>query len=633
MKDKINVPSYADIQAALLRERMLLESVTAATDVMLVYLDPDFNFVWVNRVYADTCNMAPEQMIGKNHFVLYPHVENELIFRTVRDTGKAVFYKDKPFEFPDQPERGVTYWDWSLAPDKNEDGQVVGLVFSLRETTPFVHVQQDARENEQKLKLFIERVPTGIAMLDRQMRYLAVSRRYLDDYRITDTDIIGRNHYEVFPEIPERWREVHRRCLSGETLRCEEEPFLRADGRTDWVRWEVRPWFASSGEIGGLILFTENITSRKQAEDALKAAKARAEQANRAKSTFLASVSHDLRQPLCALSLYVGLLGNELGPRDGSVLAHIKECVSNLNGLLSGLLDLSKLEAGVVKPCVGDFSVASLFTQMASSHRPEAETKGLALRFCHTAAVGRSDPVLFQRMVGNLVSNAIRYTERGGVLVACRRRYGKLWIEVWDTGIGIPEDRTAEIFEEFKQLGNTERNQAKGTGIGLAIVAKTASLLGLQIRMQSRLGKGSLFAIELPEGETLKPAIQPQGAHRLLRIALVEDNAEVGDALALVLRNAGHEVMLAPSRRELLLLLGGVAPDIVISDFRLIGEEDGVDVIEALRATFDDNLPAMIVTGDTDPAVIRLMANRRISIQHKPVEADGLLAKLAELTS
>lgn len=633
MSDKINGLSSSGIQAELQRGRMLLESVTAATDVMLVYLDPDFNFVWVNKVYADTCHMTPEQMIGKNHFVLYPHTENEAIFRRVIHTGEPVFYKDKPFEFPDQPKRGLTYWDWSLAPDKNENGQVVGLVFSLRETTPFVRAQQDAREYEQKLKLFIDGVPAGIAMFDRQMCYLAVSRRFLEDLRVTDTDVIGRSHYEIFPEIPERWREVHRRCLAGDSLRCEEDSFLRADGQINWLRWEVRPWFADSGEIGGIIIFAEDITARKKAEDALMAAKAEAEQANRAKSRFLAAASHDLRQPLSALSLYIGALRNKLTPADGTLVANMKDCVSSLSALLSDLLDLSLLEAGVIVPTVSEFSVDSLFKQIASSHRPDAEAKGLALRFGHVGAIGRTDPVLFQRVIGNFVSNAIRYTERGGVLVGCRRRDGKQWIEVWDTGIGIPENKTVEIFEEFKQLGNNERNRAKGTGIGLAIAAKTAALLGLQIRTNSRPGKGSLFAVELPLGERVKPVVQPQYGHRLLRIALVEDNDQVAAALVYVLSHAGHDVVSARSRLELLTLLNGVAPEIVISDFRLVGEESGVDLIEALRKTFDDDLPAIIVTGDTDPAVISLMVGKRISILYKPLEVAALSAKIAELTS
>ena len=489
-------PARDGVDAALRRERALLASVMDTTDVMLVYLDCAFDFVWVNPAYAATCRLTPAEMVGKNHFVLYPHAENEAIFRRVRDTAEPVFFKDRPFEFPDQPERGTTYWDWSLSPHR-EGGRTVGLVFSLRETTPYVRAQQAARENADMLRLFIDAAPAGIAMFDREMRHLAVSRRFLEDYRIADADLIGRSHYEVFPDIPERWRETHRRGLAGETLQCEEDRFERADGRVLWSRWKIRPWRTAAGEIGGIVLFTEDITARKQAEDALKMSKLEAERANEAKSRFLGSISHDLRQPIFAISLYVDTLEKRLDGGD-SLLANLKGCVASLGGMLSKLLDLSKLDAGIVAPASRDFDTEALLAQVVSSHAPTALAKGLQLRVRRFGVAGHTDPILFQRILDNLVANALRYTHAGGILIAHRRRGGKSWAEVWDTGIGIPADKTVEVFEEFRQLGNDERNAEKGVGLGLAIVAKTAVLLGLQIRVQSRPGRGSMFAIELP---------------------------------------------------------------------------------------------------------------------------------------
>ncbi|MGE5471839.1 MAG: ATP-binding protein [Bacteroidota bacterium] len=238
----------------------------------------------------------------------------------------------------------------------------------------------------------------------------------------------------------------------------------------------------------------------------LVAAKTEAERANNAKSRFMAAASHDLRQPLSALSLYVGMLENKVPPADQMLVSKTKACVATLSELLTDLLDLSKLDAEVMTAEVSDFPVAELMANLEAIHGPEALLKGLSLRCLSSKLNARTDPVLYQRLLGNLVANAIRYTERGGVLVGCRRRGGKTWIEVWDTGIGIPAGKTAEIFEEFKQLGNDERNGAKGSGLGLAIVARTAALLGLQIRVTSRAGKGSMFAIELPLGQARRPA-------------------------------------------------------------------------------------------------------------------------------
>ncbi|HJV27327.1 MAG TPA: ATP-binding protein [Aromatoleum sp.] len=376
----------------------------------------------------------------------------------------------------------------------------------------------------------------------------------------------------------------------------------------------------------------EKLVMQRTAE--LATAKVEAERANNAKTRFLAAVSHDLRQPLSALSLYIGTLGGK-SPTvvDGQVVTNMKNCVTSLSGMLSNLLDLSKLEAGIVTAEPSDFMLDALIANVVSSQEPEANAKGLQLRWVVHPLIARTDAILFRRIVENFVSNSIRYTDTGGVLIGCRRRQGKMWVEVWDTGLGIPEDKTTEIFEEFRQLGNYERNRAKGTGLGLAIVAKTAALLGLQIRVRSRLGKGSMFAVEIPLGEAIKPVFSHEYVNRPLRIALVEDNVEVALALIHSLTIAGHEVVAAASRDELLPRLDCRAPDIVISDYRLVGRETGFDVIASLRRAFGDDLPALLITGDTDPSVIRRMAAQRIRVQHKPLDFDALQSRIADLVA
>ena len=255
---------------ALRYQCALLEAVTGATDVMLVYLDPEFNFVWVNEAYAKTCGMHPDEMVGQNHFVLYPHAENEAIFRQVRDTGEAVFYKDKPFELPDQPERGVTYWDWSLTPAKNEAGKVQGLVFTLRETTEYKRVELRLAQSQRELYQFVEHAPISMAMFDHDMNYLAYSKRWLEDFGRGHADLLGRNHYEVHPDLPEEWKLVHRRCLAGETLKNDEDYWRQADGTEIWLRWAILPWRNERGEIGGIIISAEDITESKQSERSLR---------------------------------------------------------------------------------------------------------------------------------------------------------------------------------------------------------------------------------------------------------------------------------------------------------------------------------------------------------------------------
>ncbi len=618
------------------------------------------------------------------------------------------------------------------------------------------------RQLQQKLSHFINGAPVSIAMFDRDMRYLAVSRRFLEDHHLIDIDVIGRVHYEVFPDMPQAWRDAHRRGLAGETLRCEQEALVRKDGSVWWLRWEINPWYAGANEIGGIILYTEDIseriraeetirqqtaeldmlyakapigltffdkdlrylrvnnfvaemngltpaqhigktlyevlapaladaveplfrqvvltgqplleqefhgapaarpdeprdwlvsyfpvldqngasigvqgvvqdvTERKQAKAALRDARLEAERANLAKSVFLAAASHDLRQPLTALSLYVSLLESKLGA-DDMVVLNMSNCVDSLSALLTDLLDLSKLQAGVVKPVITDFAVADLLERLASAHGPQAKVKNLQLRCRASKLTAHTDPVLYGRILDNFVSNAVRYTRQGGVLVGCRRHQGKTWIEVRDTGIGFAADKTQDIFEEFHQLDNVARGQDKGSGLGLSIAAKTAALLGLQIRVRSVLGRGSIFAIELPLGDAPASvkAVEPGVSHRL-RIALVDDNEMVLDSLAYALEGLGHEVVAAPCGKDLLANLDGRAPDVVVSDFRLAYDETGFDVIQSLRGVFGDTLPAIVITGDTDPNLLRSMADQGILVQHKPLKLDSLLAAIWGLVS
>lgn len=224
----------------------------------------------------------------------------------------------------------------------------------------------------------------------------------------------------------------------------------------------------------------------------------RANHANDAQLRFLAAASHDLRQPLTALALYSEVLLVRLGRDDAALAADMRNCIDGLTELLTELLDLSKLQAGVVAPHIRAFDVNDLMQKVVSAHRPDAHRRGLRLRHRPSALRVRSDPVLLGRVVRNLVANAIRFTPHGGVLIGCRRIDGRTWLTVWDTGVGLAADSIDLMFGEFTQLGNEARSDDKGSGLGLAIVARTAALLGLQLRVRSRIGRGSLFAVELP---------------------------------------------------------------------------------------------------------------------------------------
>ncbi|MFZ4623948.1 MAG: PAS domain-containing hybrid sensor histidine kinase/response regulator [Rhodoferax sp.] len=465
-------------------------------------------------------------------------------------------------------------------------------------------------------------------------------------YSRTWKQMLGHGEDEVSNRIDEWETRIHpddkpatmaalQAYLAGTCADYKTEYRLRCrDGSYKWIldRGMVVSRDAQ-GKPLRLIGTHSDITEGKLHEAQIKAARLSAEAANRAKSRFLAAASHDLRQPLSALALFVGVLKARTAPQAAELVANIEQCVDSLSELLTDLLDVSRLDAGAITPRLGDFDLKDFLAALDSVHAGEARNKGLQWRVRGAGLVVHTDQQLLKRIVGNLVSNAIRYTNQGGVLMTCRRRAGKYWLEVWDTGIGIPEDKKELIFEEFRQLGDGARNQ--GSGLGLAIASKMANLLGLQIRVCSRLGRGSMFAIELPAGrpERLGGASLPAApAGRILRIGLIEDNPLVLQALTVMLESIGHTVVAALSGHELLQRLGQHRPDLLVSDYRLADRQTGFDVIEATRAVFGADLPAILITGDTDPALIRSMECHAIAVHYKPMTAAAFQAAIASAT-
>ncbi len=361
--------------------------------------------------------------------------------------------------------------------------------------------------------------------------------------------------------------------------------------------------------------------------------------ANQAKSRFLASASHDLRQPMHALGLFIAQLRARIHePETLAIVGKVESAVTALQGLLDALLDISRLDAGVVTPTPVDFRLQPLFTRLELSFAPQAERKGVRLRAAPTRLAVLSDPVLLERVLLNLLANAVRYTGQGAILLGCRRHGDRVRIEVWDTGVGIAPEHRDAIFQEFYQVGNPERDRAKGLGLGLAIAARLARLLGSRIEMRSHPGKGSVFAIDLPVGvaraeaepaSALAPIETLPGA----RVLVVDDDALVREAMASLLAQWGCRVTMAATGDEAVALLGGEGgtPDAVLCDYRLPNGETGIDVIARLRAAAGRPIPAALITGDTAPERLREAKLAGHALLHKPVHPAKLRALIEQL--
>jgi two-component system, chemotaxis family, CheB/CheR fusion protein len=401
-----------------------------------------------------------------------------------------------------------------------------------------------------------------------------------------------------------------------------------------WYNCRILPYRTKENRIEGVVITFADITARKQAEDALIVAKSHAESANLGKSRFLAAASHDLRQPLQTLSLLQGVLTTKSKDREVlQLLARADETLKAMSGMLNTLLDINQLEAGVIHPEFVDFPIDSLLERLKAEFTYHTQAHGLSWHVVPSSAVVHSDPRLLEQMVRNLLSNAVKYTKAGVVLLGCRHRGKQIRIEVWDTGLGIPEGQLDAIFNEFHQIDNPARESSRGLGLGLAIVKRLADLLGHAVSVRSRHGRGSVFAIDV--------AIAPEGAHLALKglerepekiatrdatILIVEDDPTLREVLELLLRGDGHRIAAAADGPEALELVASMEakPDIVIIDYNLPGGLTGLQIITRLREMIGHNLPTLVLTGDISKETLREIAQEGYTHRSKPIRADDL---------
>ncbi len=379
---------------------------------------------------------------------------------------------------------------------------------------------------------------------------------------------------------------------------------------------------------------------------AAEGARREAEIANRAKTQFFTAASHDLRQPLHAMGLFAEALRQRVHePEVAQLVNSINESVDALEGLFSELLDITRIDSGVIEVHPQHFEVGDILRKLRLHFEPSAFEKGLALRLRGGARVAFADPLLVERILRNLVSNAIRYTNDGSVLVGCRQRGGRLLLQVWDTGLGISETEQARIFDEFYQVPNTPKvspDQRKGLGLGLAIVKRLADLMAAKLTLRSTPGRGTVFTLELPVGRAPRRsallAMPGKGPVDLTlagrRIVVVEDEPAVRAGLEVLLAGWGAQIeafdSVASSRawaeRSDPALM---KPDLLIVDYRLEEGLSGVDAIKALRARFGAAIPAILVTGSTMTGHDKEATEHDFHLLIKPVVPNKLRAMIA----
>jgi len=506
----------------------------------------------------------------------------------------------------------------------------------------------------------LDAAPDAMIIIDEAGIVRFANRQVTALFGYAHDDIVGQSVERL---MPLRYRERHVAHRQGYVGALRLRPMgqglvlfgQRQDGSEFPVEISLSPIKNSRQTLVAAAI--RDATERRSAENELRIARQaadyereladqareEADRANRAKSRFLAMASHDLRQPLQTLALLNGSLRRMSGNADMvQALAQQEQAISAMSRLLNALLDISKLESGAIKPEPSDFEVAILFEQLRSEFAGIAASKGLELQVQSSQESIRSDPSLVQQILNNLVSNAIKYTREGRVLLRSLRQNASVRIDVLDTGIGIPAEQLAYIYDEFYQVGVPANTSRDGYGLGLSIVHRLVSLLNLRLEVSSRVGKGSMFSLMLPPGSMAsskaesQPVPLPVSATRSVkpRVMLVEDDPGVRDATRMLLSVEGYRVAAVASLAEALRNAQEEgAPDLLITDYHLRDGELGTQVIAALRASLGADLRSVLITGDTSTAIKQLRDDPHLRIASKPINAEELLALLAALSA
>jgi signal transduction histidine kinase len=371
--------------------------------------------------------------------------------------------------------------------------------------------------------------------------------------------------------------------------------------------------------------------------------KQEADKANKAKSTFLAAASHDLRQPLYALQLFITVL-DELTTEEESrhVLGQITRSADALNNLLDSLLDISQLDAGTLNREASDFSLLEIIQKLSHEFEPRAKDKHLTIQWPNTEVFVHSEPVLVEQILRNYLSNAFKFTATGLIRVSYEDAGDSITISVSDTGCGIPTDSLSVIFDEFHQLGNPERDHSNGLGLGLSIVKRAAELLGLEIRVHSAPNVGSTFSVTIPKAQVStatvsvsanKPVKKIKHISDKLLVIVIDDDIAIREATERLLQIWKCEALVAADREEAMAMLAAAPrmPDAIIADYRLRDNDTGVAVIDAINAHYEKKIPAVLITGEMDDSQFDSLAENKIKLLKKPVSPAKLRAFLAAI--
>lgn len=613
-----------------LRENLvLLDTIIDSSPDPIFVKDAEGRYIVANAATGFVHGKERSQLIGvpeQDHVSFENGAEVRDNDRQIMRSGHAVTCEEAVFS----KGHGETRCYLSTkTPLRDDTGRVVGIIGISRDITDLKRIDTALRSSETRYRGLVETQADLIVRIGADGRFT-----FAND---TACRTLGPSHEEL---LKSQWTQfVHPDDHQVITAAIEETKtaldhrstvearILTVDG-IRWFAWEGCAIFDEAGHFVEKQSVGRDITERKAMEDALRRAKEEAERASLAKSKFLAAASHDLRQPLQSIFLFAAALHGQVSTERGrSALDTLERNLEALKGLLDSLFDVSRLDAEVIRPTVEDVLLAPVLDQIGASFAPIARGKGLDFKVdVPPNVVVRSDRHLLGRMVRNLIENAIKYTEQGGIHLECRVVGVRAHLEVHDTGIGIAPDQQDLVFVEFHQVANPERDRNKGLGLGLSIVQRLSKLLDHPVSMRSVPGRGSVFTVDVPLGEprAVRPsepfaAVAPNGGGRLA--VLIDDEADVLLGLREIVRDWGYDTITGISAEQARerLRMDGRTPAVIVSDYRLAENRTGVDAARLVREQVGAMVPGVILTGDTGPELRAEAAKQGLGIVIKPV--------------
>jgi PAS domain S-box-containing protein len=493
----------------------------------------------------------------------------------------------------------------------------------------------------------VEQAPDALILVDRAGLIVYANNAVATLFGYRQAELIGRG---IECLVPERFREAHVRYRQG----FNATPAAREMGarlvtlsavRRDGSEFPAEIRLAPIHEAGQLLIVAavRDISERSRITEELRAARKDADGANQAKSRFLATASHDLRQPLQTLQLLTAALGRQVDGPAAEIIDRQQHALQSMADLLNTLLDISKLESGTVTPTLENVSVGDMLAEIRQQFEQIATARGLALTVSACGEFLRTDRVLLRQLVQNLLTNALQYTRVGGVSIRTVRNATHLNIEVTDTGVGIAPDQTERIFDEYYRMERPGAGR-RGSGLGLNIVRQISRLLGYGVEVESELGRGTTFRLLIPQDHlvvgdmctaTLPAAGSVDVEAGLFKpsVLVIEDDDAVRGALELILKLNDYPVRVAATAEvaEALFAKDGPDIDLVVTDFHLNGPDNGLQVLDRLRAAAGRDLPAVVLSGDTSPILRHAGQLSRVQLLRKPVEARHLIRTLEQL--